>query len=77
MKAIEQYYGPVRRDPNGAFDSQVFNLHYDNECYIKVDVNGRYLHVKQFFPRELPAKVALRECRYKIMREVELEVFGG
>lgn len=77
MKVIEQYYGPVRRHLNESFSARESFFLGEMECYIKVSVNQRTLHVKQFFHREVPAKVALRECRHQIMREVELEVFGG
>lgn len=83
MKVLEQYYGPVRSDPYhdvGALRSmtatEVSYFGNQMECYIRVGVNHQALHVKQFFPKEVPAKVALRICQQQIMREVGREVFG-
>lgn len=72
MKIIEQYYGPVR-------DKELFPEHHplkDRECYIRVEVNGRQLHVKKITPKEVPAKFIMRDCRKAIMADVEREVFG-
>lgn len=77
MKVIEQYFGPFRRGPLESFqERESFFLGNDVECYIQVEVNDRRLHVKQLFPKEIPAKDALRICRRAIMAEVEREVFG-
>lgn len=84
MRVIEQYYGSVRRDPyhdvHALRPMSVTEMRYygdQMECYIRVEVNNRALHVKQFFPREIPMHAAMRECRRAIMLQVEKEVFDG
>lgn len=79
MKVVEHYYGPKRHDL-GAFysgEGSCSPMIAEKECYIRVEVNGRMLHVRQFFPHDIPSKIAMRECQRAIMHEVEREVFGG
>ena len=84
MKVIEQYYGPVRRDPyhdiNALRPMTATEMNYFShqmECYIRVEVNGKRLHVKSLFPRDVPAKHAIRSCQMDILQAVGKEVFGG
>lgn len=84
MKVIEQYYGPVRRDPyhdiNALRPMTATEMSYygdQREVYIRVEVNRRMVHVKNYVPSCVPSHVALREAQRSIMMEVGREVFGG
>lgn len=73
MKVIEQYFGRPRVPEVSRMCPTFWQ---ENEAYIRVLLNDRYLHVRQVFPGDVPAKEALKICRHSIMKVVERELFG-
>lgn len=79
MRVLEEYYGPERID---SFSRGPWEKSYrpQHEAYLRVEVNGKQLHVKRMVDADRygpPYSYVMRDLRQQIMREVEKEVFGS
>ena len=79
MKVLEEYYGPERLD-SSRWDTRGASYRNQYEAYLRVEVNGKQLHVKRLVDADRygpPYSWVMRDLRHQIMREVEKEVFGS